>query len=151
MAPKNALGPSPFTPLVSGVVSGMVQVSEHEVRKPVWFRSLHAEKEGEELFCWNKGGDSYVRSMGILYGKPFIIIIRKLNSSRGFQIHHCILLRVMSSELTLELVMKFPLVQFPRIWCKCLLSNFIHSRIFSLAKWREIRKQAPPNISPPNR
>ena len=51
MAPKNALGPSPFTPLVSGVVSGMVQVSEHEVRKPVWFRSLHAEKEGEELFC----------------------------------------------------------------------------------------------------
>ena len=151
MAPKNALGPSPFTPLVSGVVSGMVQVSEHEVRKPVWFRSLHAEKEGEELFCWNKGGDSYVRSMGILYGKPFIIIIRKLNSSRGFQIHHCILLRVMSSELTLELVMKFPLVQFPRIWCKCLLSNFIHSRIFSLTKWREIRKQAPPNISPPNR
>ena len=51
MGPKNALGPSPFTPLVSGVVSGMVQVSEHEVRKPVLFRSLHAEKEGEELFC----------------------------------------------------------------------------------------------------
>ena len=47
--------------------------------------------------------------------KPFIIIIRKLNSSRGFQIHHCILLRVMSSELTLKLVMKFPRVQFPRI------------------------------------
>ena len=48
MAPKNALGPSFFTPLVSGVVSvlvsgvvsvrvsgvvsGVVQVSEHEVR-----------------------------------------------------------------------------------------------------------------------
>ena len=47
--------------------------------------------------------------------KPFIIIIRKLNSSRGFQIHLCILLRVMSSELTLELVMNFPRVQFPRI------------------------------------
>ena len=54
MAPKNALGPSFFTPLVSGVVSGVVcgvvsgvvQVSEHKVRKPVWFRSLHAEKEG---------------------------------------------------------------------------------------------------------
>ena len=42
MVPKNALGPSPFTPLVSVVV----QVSEHEVRKPVSFRSLHAEKEG---------------------------------------------------------------------------------------------------------
>ena len=52
MTPKNALalGPSFFTPpvpgVVSGVVSGVVQVSEHEVRKPVWFRSLHAEKEG---------------------------------------------------------------------------------------------------------
>ena len=47
MVPKNALGPSPFTPLVSGVV----QFSEHEVRMPVLFRTLHAEKEGEELFC----------------------------------------------------------------------------------------------------
>ena len=63
MAPKNALGPSFFTPLVSGVVSsvvsvvvsgvvsGVVQASEHEVRKPVTLRSLQAEKEGEELFC----------------------------------------------------------------------------------------------------
>ena len=67
MAPKNALGPSFFTPLVSGVVSGVVslevsgvvsgvvsfvvQVSEHEVRKPVTLRSLHAEKEEEELIC----------------------------------------------------------------------------------------------------
>ena len=51
MAPKNALGPSPLTPLVSGVVSGVVQVSEHEVRMPVTLRSLQAEKEGEELFC----------------------------------------------------------------------------------------------------
>ena len=36
MAPKNALGPSFFTPPVagkiSGVISGVVQVSEHEVR-----------------------------------------------------------------------------------------------------------------------
>ena len=62
MAPKNALGPSFFTPLVSGVVSGVlcgvvsgvvcgvvcgvVQVSEHEVRTPDTLRSLHAEKEG---------------------------------------------------------------------------------------------------------
>ena len=46
MAPKNVLGPSFFTQLVSGVV----QVSEHEVRKPVTLRSLQAEKEGEELF-----------------------------------------------------------------------------------------------------
>ena len=51
MAPKNALGSSPFTPLVSGVVSGLVQVSEHERRTPDTLRSLHAEKEGEELFC----------------------------------------------------------------------------------------------------
>ena len=162
MAPKNALGPSPFTPLVSGVVSSMVQVSEHEVRKPVSLRSLHAEKEGEELFCWDKEGDTHMRKYAdpvwkiriynsqaiqtqaypprsiydfiIQKLKPFIIIIRKLNSSRGFQIHLCILLRVMSSELTLELVMNFPRVQFPRIWCKCLRSNFIHSRIFSLTK-----------------
>ena len=36
MAPKNALGPSFFTPPMagkaSGVVSGVVQFSEHEVR-----------------------------------------------------------------------------------------------------------------------
>ena len=55
MAQKNALGPSFFTPLVSGVVSGVVcgvvQVSEHEVRKPVMLRTLHPEKEGGELFC----------------------------------------------------------------------------------------------------
>ena len=53
MAPKNALGPSFFTPLVCGVVSGVVQVSVHEVRKPmlVMLRTLHSEKEGEELFC----------------------------------------------------------------------------------------------------
>ena len=48
---KNFELPSPFTPLVSGVVSGLVQVSEHEVRTPDTLRSLHAEKEGEELFC----------------------------------------------------------------------------------------------------
>ena len=69
MAPKNALGPSFFTPLVSGVVSGVVQVSEHEVREPVMLRTLHPEKKGEELFCWNKGGDSHIRSIGILFGK----------------------------------------------------------------------------------
>ena len=39
--------PSPCTLLVSGVV----QLSEHEVRKPVPLRSLHAEKEGDVLFC----------------------------------------------------------------------------------------------------
>ena len=56
MASKNALGPSFFTPLVSGVasgvVSGVVHVSEHEVREPVMLRTLHPEKEGLELFCW---------------------------------------------------------------------------------------------------
>ena len=55
MASKNALGPSFFTPLVSGVASGVVsdvvQVSEHEVREPVMLRTLHPEKEGLELFC----------------------------------------------------------------------------------------------------
>ena len=92
MAPKNALGPSPFTPLVSGVVSGMVQVSEHEVRKPVWFRSLHAEKEGEELFCWNKGGDSYVRSMGILFGRLEFITVKQFKVKRTPQDPFMILL-----------------------------------------------------------
>ena len=47
---------SPCTLLVSGVV----QLSEHEVRKPVPLRSLHAEKEGDVLFCWNKGGGSFI-------------------------------------------------------------------------------------------
>jgi len=53
---KNFDLPRPCTLLVSGVV----QLSEHEVRKPVWFKRLHAKKEGEELFCWNKGGGSLI-------------------------------------------------------------------------------------------
>ena len=82
MAPKNALGPSPFTPLVSGVVPGMVQVSEHEVRKPVTLRSLHAEKEGEELFCLDKGGDTHMRSMGIVFGRLEFITVKQFKVKR---------------------------------------------------------------------
>ena len=92
MAPKNALGPSPFTPLVSGVVSSMVQVSEHEVRKPVTLRSLHAEKEGEELFCWDKGGDTHMRSMGILFGRLEFITVKQFKVKRTPQDAFMILL-----------------------------------------------------------
>ena len=41
-----------------------------------------------------------------------------------YQIHLCILARVPP--------------QFPWIWCKCLLGNLIHSKIFNLTKYREV-------------
>ena len=55
-----------------------------------------------------------------------------------FQIHRCILACVMSREFTREAVRKFEPTQFPRIWRKCLLRNFIHSKIFNLSKYREV-------------
>ena len=55
-----------------------------------------------------------------------------------FQIHLCILACVMSREFTREAVRKFEPTQFPRIWRKCLLRNFIHSKIFNLSKYREV-------------
>ena len=33
---------------------------------------------------------------------------------------------------------KFLPAQFPWIWCKCLLRNYIHSKIFNLTKYREV-------------
>ena len=54
------------------------------------------------------------------------------------QIHLCILACVMSCEFTREAVTKFLPAQFPWIWCKCLLRNFIHSKIFNLSKYREV-------------
>ena len=55
-----------------------------------------------------------------------------------FQIHLCILACVMSREFTREAVTKFLPAQFPWIWCKCLLTNLIHSKIFNLTKYREV-------------
>ena len=55
-----------------------------------------------------------------------------------FQIHFCILACVISREFTREGVGKFQPTQFPRIWRKCLLRNFIHSKIFNLSKYREV-------------
>ena len=55
-----------------------------------------------------------------------------------FQIHFCILACVISREFTRKAVGKFQPTQFPRIWRKCLLRNFIHSKIFNLSKYREV-------------
>ena len=44
----------------------------------------------------------------------------------------------MSREFTHEAVMKFLPAQFSWIWCKCLLRNLIHSKIFNLTKYREV-------------
>ena len=55
-----------------------------------------------------------------------------------FQIHFCILACVISREFTREAVRKFQATQFPQIWRKCLLRNFIHSKIFNLSKYREV-------------
>ena len=54
------------------------------------------------------------------------------------QIHLCSLACVMSREFTREAVIKFLPPQFPWIWRKCLRSNFIHSKIFNLTKYREV-------------
>ena len=45
---------------------------------------------------------------------------------------------VMSREFTRNSVTKFLPAQFPWIWCKCLLTNLIHSKIFNLTKYREV-------------
>ena len=59
-------------------------------------------------------------------------------ASCRFQIDLCILACVMSREFTREAVMKFLPAQFSWIWCKCLLRNLIHSKIFNLTKYREV-------------
>ena len=51
-------------------------------------------------------------------------------ASCRFQIHLCTSACVMSSEFTREVVMRFLPAQFSWIWCKCLQSNSIHSKIF---------------------
>ena len=59
-------------------------------------------------------------------------------ASYRFQIDLCILACVMSGEFTREAVMKFLPAQFSWIWCKCLLRNLIHSKIFNLTKYSEV-------------
>ena len=59
-------------------------------------------------------------------------------ASCRFQIDLCILACVMSREFTREAVMKFLPAPFSWIWCKCLLRNLIHSKIFNLTKYREV-------------
>ena len=44
----------------------------------------------------------------------------------------------MSREFTRETAVKFLPAQFPLIWCKCLRSNFIISKVFSMTKHREV-------------
>ena len=70
-------------------------------------------------------------------------IIRKLNPlvvvdfrfiSAFFTIFAC----VMSREFTRKAVTKFLPAGFPWIWCKCLLWNLTHSKIFNLTKYREV-------------
>ena len=55
-----------------------------------------------------------------------------------FQIHLCIFACVMSREFTRKAVTKFLPAGFPWIWCKCLLWNLTHSKIFNLTKYREV-------------
>ena len=44
----------------------------------------------------------------------------------------------MSCEFTRKAVKKFLPAQFSWIWCKSLLKNLIHSKIFNLTKYREV-------------
>ena len=70
---------------------------------------------------------------------PFIhyLKVESVGSCR-FQIHLCILACAMSCEFTCNSVAKFLPAQFPWIWCKCLLINLIHSKIFNLTKYWEV-------------
>ena len=54
---------------------------------------------------------------------------------------------VMSCEFTRNSVTKFLPAQFPWIWCKCLLTNLIHSKIFNLTKYREVLVKYSPLIA----
>ena len=55
-----------------------------------------------------------------------------------FYIHLCILPCIMSHDFTCEAVVQFLPAQLPWIWCKCLRSNFIHSKIFNLTNYKEV-------------
>ena len=57
-----------------------------------------------------------------------------------FQIDLYILACVMSPKFTCEAVKKFLPAPFSWIWCKCLLRNLIHSKIFNLTKYRVLIK-----------
>ena len=63
--------------------------------------------------------------------------IESVGSCR-FQIHLCILACMMGREFSRKAVTKFLPAQFPWIWCKYLLTNFIHWKIFNLTKYREV-------------
>ena len=62
--------------------------------------------------------------------------IESVTSCR-FQIHLYIFACAMIREFTPEVVTKFLPAQFPWFWCKCLLRNSIHSKIFNLTKYWE--------------
>ena len=57
--------------------------------------------------------------------KPFWIYNSRFESvgGCGFQIHLCILARLISREFTCEAITTFLPAQFPWIWCDCLLRN----------------------------
>ena len=60
-----------------------------------------------------------------------------------FHIHLYILACVMSIEFTRDTDARqfnreFLPAQFPWNWCKCLLRNFVHSKIFNVTKYREV-------------
>ena len=72
-----------------------------------------------------------------LLNLSFEIKVESVGSCR-FQIHLCIFACVMSREFTRKAVTKFLPAGFPWIWCKCLLWNLTHSKIFNLTKYREV-------------
>ena len=84
------------------------------------------------LFSYSQTGSSVPRK------KPLMNLLFKSWIRCYFQTDLCILACVMSREFTREAVMKFLPAPFSWIWCKCLLRNLIHSKIFNLTKYREV-------------
>ena len=81
-----------------------------------------------------KPGEAYpLRTIKWIYYSKVVSV-----ASCRFQTDLLILACVMSCEFKRKVVMKFLPAPFSWIWCKCLLRNLIHSKIFNLTKYREV-------------
>ena len=77
---------------------------------------------------WSVPTEKYINEFIIRKLNPLLVVDFRLISTF---LHVC-------CEFTCKAVMKFLPAQFSWIWCKCLLRNLIHSKIFNLTKYREI-------------
>ena len=114
-------------------------MAEQDPKTPVSKDMLDFKKVGCYTWVQNctftvKPGEAYPpRTVKWIYYSK----VESVASCR-FHIDLRILACVMSCEFTRKVVMKFLPAPFSWIWCKCLLRNLIHSKIFNLTKYREV-------------